>query len=384
VSARRIGTSALGEPLHCLTVDGGEPAGDRDAVMFGLPHPNEPIGGLTTLHLARRLAEDPTLRARPAHTWHLVPYIDPDGLRLNEGWLAGPFTREHYARHFCEEQVEWTFPLDHGAAYFDAGVVHTPPVSGRAPPSGTVLGMDTLPLTGERTVPGIPEENYWFRRHEAVYAALAPRCAGRRVLEAGCGEGYGAALLTAAGARVLALDHDAPTAAHVARRYPRVGIARANLVALPVASGALDAVVSLQVIEHLWDQEGFLRECRRVLRPDGELAVSTPNRLTFSPGRDTPLNPFHTRELAPTELADLVRDGGFTEVELLGLHHGPRLRDLDARHGGLVDAQVRIAVSGTPWPADLRGDVAAVETADFLLTPVDLDASLDLLVTARA
>jgi hypothetical protein len=125
VTARRIGTSALGDPLHCLTVRGGP----REAVVFGLPHPNEPIGGLTTLHLARRLAEDVELRGRLGHTWHLVPCIDPDGLRLNEGWLAGPYTREHYARHFYRpagaEQVEWTFPLDHGGAYFDAVLPET-------------------------------------------------------------------------------------------------------------------------------------------------------------------------------------------------------------------------------------------------------------------
>jgi SAM-dependent methyltransferase len=245
--------------------------------------------------------------------------------------------------------------------------------------------MDTLPLTGERTVPGIPAENYWFRRHEAVYAALAPRCAGRTVLEAGCGEGYGADLLAQAGATVVGLDYDATTAAYVARRYPRVGMARANLVALPIRTGSVDAVVSLQVIEHLWDQEGFLRECRRVLRPGGELLVATPNRLTFSPGRDTPLNPFHTRELAPTELAGLTTDAGFSEVRVQGLHHGPRLRELDARHGGsLVDAQVAVALAGDQWPADLLTDVAAVETSDFTLTPDDLDASLDLLVTAVA
>jgi SAM-dependent methyltransferase len=245
--------------------------------------------------------------------------------------------------------------------------------------------MDTLPLTGERTVPGIPAENYWFRRHEAVYAALAPRFAGRTVLEAGCGEGYGADLLAAAGAVVLGLDYDETTAAYVARRYPRVHTARANLVALPLGDSRVDAAVSLQVIEHLWDQEGFLRECRRVLRPGGGLAVSTPNRLTFSPGRDTPLNPFHTRELAASELAELTAGAGFTDVEVLGLHHGPRLRELDARHGGsLVDAQVAVALAGGDWPADLLSDVAAVRTDDFVLGPDDLDASLDLLVLARA
>ena len=245
------------------------------------------------------------------------------------------------------------------------------------------MSTSSLPLTGERTVPGIPEENYWFRRHEVVYTALLPQCGGAAVLEAGCGEGYGADLLAGVAERVVGLDYDALTATHVARRYPRVGIARANLVALPVPDARLDAVVSLQVIEHLWDQGLFLRECLRVLRPGGWLMVSTPNRLTFSPGRDTPLNPFHTRELAPGELAELVTEAGFTDVELLGLHHGPRLRELDARHGGsLVDAQVAVAVAGGAWPADLLADVGSVTVDDFLLTPDDLDASLDLLVTA--
>jgi SAM-dependent methyltransferase len=241
-----------------------------------------------------------------------------------------------------------------------------------------------LPLTGERTVPGIPEENYWFRRHEAVYVALRDRCADALVLEAGCGEGYGAGMLADVAAGVLALDLDPLTAAHAARRYPRTGVARANLVALPVRDEGCDAVVSLQVIEHLWEQERFLRECFRVLRPDGRLLLSTPNRLTFSPGRDTPLNPFHTRELSAAELAGLVRDAGFVDVEVRGLHHGPRLRELDARHGGsLVDAQVAVALGGGTWPLDLRADVESVTVADFVLQAAGVDASLDLVAFAR-
>jgi len=240
-----------------------------------------------------------------------------------------------------------------------------------------------LPLTGERTVPGVAAENYWFRRHEAVYAALAPRCRGT-VLEAGCGEGYGADLLTGHATRVLALDYDPPTLAHVARRYPRVTAARANLVALPVGAATVDVVVSLQVVEHLWEQERFVRECARVLRPGGTLLVSTPNRLTFSPGRDTPLNPFHSREFTPGELAALLLGHGFDDVELLGLHHGPRLRELDARHGGsIAGAQVEAALSGTPWPRALHEDVAGVAAGDFVLTTADLDASLDVVAIAR-
>jgi ubiquinone/menaquinone biosynthesis C-methylase UbiE len=120
-----------------------------------------------------------------------------------------------------------------------------------------------LPLTGERTVPGIWHENYWFRRHEAAYEFLLRYVRGRTVLEIGSGEGYGAALLAAAARRVIGLDYDAATARHAASQYPSVRFLRANLAALPVRSAALDAVVSLQVIEHVWDHRQFLHECVR-------------------------------------------------------------------------------------------------------------------------
>lgn len=241
----------------------------------------------------------------------------------------------------------------------------------------------SLPLTGERTVPGIAEENYWFRRHEAAYLALRPYCVDAFVLEAGCGEGYGADLLARDAVGVLGLDYDALTLRHVAAAYPKVHIARGNLAALPVRSSTVDVVANFQVIEHLWDQEGFLRECRRVLRPGSRLLVTTPNRITFSPGRDTPLNPFHTRELAPDELATLLRDTGFDVEFLAGLRHGPRLRALDAEFGGsLIDAQVAVAVSGAPWPADLLATVTSVTSADFAITTTDLASSLDIVAVA--
>jgi len=240
-----------------------------------------------------------------------------------------------------------------------------------------------LPLTGERTVPGIAEENYWFRRHEAAYLALRPYCVDAFVLEAGCGEGYGADLLARDAVAVLGLDYDALTLRHVARTYPDVHPARANLAALPVRSSTVDVVVNFQVIEHLWDQEGFLAECWRVLRPGSRLLVTTPNRITFSPGRDTPLNPFHTRELSHAELATLLRDTGFEVEYLAGLRHGSRLRALDAAFdGSLIDAQVAVVVAGDPWPDELRDAVASVTAADFAITTDDLESSLDIVAVA--
>src|SRR5690606_36985753 len=98
----------------------------------------------------------------------------------------------------------------------------------------------SLPLTGERTVPGIAREQYWFARHEVVYRWLAPRCAGQHVVEAGSGEGYGARILQQAGARVVAVDYDEAAITHSAATYPLPHV-RANLAALPF--GRVDAVV---------------------------------------------------------------------------------------------------------------------------------------------
>jgi SAM-dependent methyltransferase len=246
-----------------------------------------------------------------------------------------------------------------------------------------------LPLTGERTVPGLAEENYWFRRHEVVYQRLAQRCAGRDVLEAGCGEGYGADLLADVATRVIGLDYDEQTVAHVRARYPRIDMRHGNLAELPLPAGEVDVVVNFQVIEHLWDQAQFVTECHRVLRPGGVLLMSTPNRITFSPGRDTPLNPFHTRELNAAELTELLVDAGFTVEAMLGVFHGPRLVELDEKHGGsIIDAQTARAVADAAWPADLLADVAGLSTGDFELVETggtesrNIDESLDLVAIA--
>jgi SAM-dependent methyltransferase len=241
-----------------------------------------------------------------------------------------------------------------------------------------------LPLTGERTVPGVPAENYWFRRHEAAYEFAAGFVTGRDVLEVGCGEGYGTALLATSARRVLGVDYDAATVAHAAATYRRPHFVRGNLAALPVADAAVDVVESLQVVEHVWDYGEYVRECRRVLRPDGVLILTTPNRLTFSPGLDRPVNPFHTKEFTACELTGLLEHQGFVVTRVLGLHAGPRLRILDDRYGSFVDAQ--LAVAPTDWSVGLWDDVLAVTTSDFVIAAAAdsaVDESLDLVVLAR-
>lgn len=246
-------------------------------------------------------------------------------------------------------------------------------------------GDPGLPLTGERTIPGLAEENYWFRRHEVVYRTLVERCRGRDVLEAGAGEGYGADLIADVARTVIGLDYDESSVAHIRARYPRVDMRHGNLAELPLSDSSVDVVVNFQVIEHLWDQGQFVAECARVLRPGGVLLMSTPNRITFSPGLDTPVNPFHTRELNAAELVELLESGGFRIDGLFGVFHGPRLAEMDGRHGGsIIDAQIERAVTGAPWPAELLADVASVRVDDFdlLAEDRDIDDSLDLVAIA--
>ena len=260
-------------------------------------------------------------------------------------------------------------------------------------PDGTAPAVSrgtpaVLTLTGERTIPDLDIENYWFRRHQVAYQRLATHCVGRDVLEAGCGEGYGADLIADTARRVVAVDYDEAAVAHVRSRYPRVEVMQANLAELPLPDASMDVVVNFQVIEHLWDQAQFVTECARVLRPSGLLMMSTPNRVTFSPGRDTPINPFHTRELNAGELTELLVDGGFRQVSVSGLFHGARLQEMDARHGGsIIDAQIARAVADAPWPPELAADVAAVTCDDFDLIDAldaDIDDSLDLIAIAVA
>lgn len=248
-----------------------------------------------------------------------------------------------------------------------------------------------LVATGERTAPGLPDEEYWFSRHEAAYRWLAARLLpGRVVVDAGAGEGYGAAMLPG---RVIALEYDATACAHMRRCYPRIAVTRANLDALPLSTGSVDAIACLQVVEHLWGLRAFLGECRRVLAKGGELIVTTPQRLTFSPGLgrgEKPVNPFHVEEFDGAQLHGLLADAGFDIVEMRGLHHGSRLSHWEAVHGSIVAAQVEAAVSGT-WPPGLREIVQSVTPADFTIDadPLAEDgariaAAQDLIAIARS
>lgn len=113
-----MGKTRQGHPLLCLKIGGGS----RNALMFGCPHPNEPIGTMMLEYFTKNLAENKELRDELDYTWYIVKAWDADGLRLNEKWLKGPYTLFNYSRNFFRpaghKQVDWTFPVDYKELHF--------------------------------------------------------------------------------------------------------------------------------------------------------------------------------------------------------------------------------------------------------------------------
>ena len=151
--------------------------------------------------------------------------------------------------------------------------------------------------TGERLVPGKVERALW-NEHFARYAFAGRYAQGRRVLDLGCGTGYGAAELARSGARsVIGVDFAADAVQHARGHYQDAAFVQGSATALPFAAAAFELIVSFEVIEHLTDWPEMLAEARRVLAPDGLFVVSTPNRIVYAQtrGRVGP-NPYHHHE----------------------------------------------------------------------------------------
>jgi len=201
-------------------------------------------------------------------------------------------------------------------------------------------------FTGERVVPGQVNDDLWSE-HLARYAFARQYATGRRVLDAGCGTGYGSAELAAVAAQVVAFDV-APEAIDDARsRFSHAGLhfALASAGSMPYASQAFDLLVAFEVIEHLDDQRGFLKECARVLKPEGLLIVSSPNRLYYTESRaKTGPNPFHTHEFDATEFVTELQ-AVFSNVRLL-LQNRVECFAFHPENSG-APAEVRIDRGGT-------------------------------------
>src|ERR1019366_3972712 len=165
-------------------------------------------------------------------------------------------------------------------------------------------------FTGERLIPGEVDVDL-LNEHMARYHFAVRLARGKRVLDAGCGAGYGSAELADVAESVTAIDI-APEAVEYARAHyalPNLAFEQASCIELPFADGAFDLVVAFEVIEHLENWRGFLQEVRRVLAPSGQLIVSTPNRLYYTESRGPHgANPFHVHEFDFDEFTRELRE----------------------------------------------------------------------------
>ncbi len=237
-------------------------------------------------------------------------------------------------------------------------------------------GVPPLELTGERTLPDVPEENYWYRRHLAVYRWIADRVGGMDVTDLACGEGYGSATLAEHAADVIGVDANPEAHAHAAARYRRSNLHFERDLVENV-KGPRDAIVFLQTIEHI-DEVDKLLDAIVAAAPIAY--ISTPNRLTLAPeGADKSDNPWHIREYTAAEYRALL-EPHFGSVEILGLDHVGKLRihELALKLGwDRVHKTLRIT--------DLFYDrfTPSISESDFELRPGDLDSALDFVAICR-
>ena len=230
---------------------------------------------------------------------------------------------------------------------------------------GQPPGVPPLALDGERTLPDVPEENYWFRRHLAVYEWVAGQVAGLRVIDMASGEGYGAAVLAASAASVVGVEANPDAFEHARLRY-RAPNLRFERSMVEVYAEPCDAVVFLQTIEHVRAPDAVLEHFKAMLAP---------------PGAERSDNPWHVREYRPDQFRDLCT-AHFGHVELYGLFHARRL----ALH--------QFALERLGWDAIHRRlrltrrfydrFVPALSARDFAMRAGrDLERALDLVAVLR-
>ena len=167
--------------------------------------------------------------------------------------------------------------------------------------------MSKLPFTGERFVPS--ERGRIAYEHFHRYATCFDAAQQKVVLDIACGEGFGTALLARSAAKVIGIDIDPNVVSHAAEKYQAVTNASfviGDCRAIPLDDRSVDLIVSFETIEHIVEHTKLVSEFDRVLRPNGAIIISSPNKENYNAGRDQP-NPFHVNELSNDALIALFQ-----------------------------------------------------------------------------
>lgn len=173
--------------------------------------------------------------------------------------------------------------------------------------------MSSIIQTAERSSHLDPSENVIFQRHLIAYKEAAKLVNGT-VLEIGSGEGYGIMELADKSKKYIAIDkYDSPIESNLKEKN-NIEFRKMNVPPLKFEDNSIDFVVTFQVIEHIKDDEKFVQEIHRVLKPGGKLILTTPNIL-MSLSR----NPWHFREYNPTEMKEIL-ETSFSNINLKGIY----------------------------------------------------------------
>jgi 2-polyprenyl-3-methyl-5-hydroxy-6-metoxy-1,4-benzoquinol methylase len=242
----------------------------------------------------------------------------------------------------------------------------------------------------ERIVPGQAGWQAYIAGHRHRYRfAAAQFVRGNRVLDAGCGVGYGSRMLVDAGAtEVIGVDIS-EVALQEARQHfahPRVSFVQDNCEMLTQVTGPFDVIVAFESLEHFHQPESFLKRVAHLLSPDGVFVCSVPNSLVVLPDNSgRPQNPFHAKEYTPGELGSLLR-GHFEAVTVMAQHLTAAYKL--AKQSALIWANPLFRLGNllqALWGHKLRWKPPIVECteADYVMREEDLDSAEVLVGVCR-
>lgn len=227
----------------------------------------------------------------------------------------------------------------------------------------------------DETEPGI------VALHLKRYEFAQPYCSDRDVLDAGCGVGYGTALLAQRARSVVGIDVDEDAIAYARDRYetPNVEFRVGDMTAVELDDRSVDVVCAFETIEHLAAPEAFVAEARRVLRDGGVLVASTPRADRTE---EHPANPHHEREYSVDDFAALLRTQ-FGSVELLGQRRSQTTRHRALQRLDVLGLRKRLpflrplgrVVTGTAPMADVSSDEIEITA--------ELDDATELIAVCR-
>jgi ubiquinone/menaquinone biosynthesis C-methylase UbiE len=175
-----------------------------------------------------------------------------------------------------------------------------------------------MEFTAERMIPEENKGEVVWAEHYIRYIFSEQFIKGKTVLDIACGSGYGSHYLVSKGARwVFGVDISKNAIRYARRKYSHRNIEYlvGDCEAIPLSNNLVDVVIAFEIIEHVKNYKKFLKEIKRVLKPNGLLVLSTPNKRVFPKG-----NPFHTREFSLAELESQLSKY-FRNVKFLFQHN---------------------------------------------------------------